>query len=163
VVALICVLPIAGCGSGDKKTIMQSNSVQMVKEDDPDMLRAFARANDTLDVFLARLAANDPAIADPALKVKVQDGNAVEYLWVTSPAAIANGYSGIIDNNPELVKNVRIGEALSFPRSRIYDWTYHDAKTGKTVGNFTACALLAHESPASAGEFRNTYQIDCDP
>ena len=53
--------------------------------------------------FLARLAAKDPAVAMPALKVRIQDGNAVEYFWVTSPSVSGQVYSGTIDNDPETV------------------------------------------------------------
>jgi uncharacterized protein YegJ (DUF2314 family) len=166
VVMFVAAMPLVACESGDEKAITQraqSDTVQMVKSDNPEMLRAFAKANRTLDAFLVRLAAKDPAITMPALKIKVQDGNAVEYFWVASPSVAAHGYSGTIDNDPEIVRTVHNGQVVTFARSQIYDWTYHDAKTGKTVGNFTACALLAHEAPAAAAEFRKTYQIDCDP
>ena len=166
IVMLISAMPQVACESPDEKTITQraqSDTVQMVKTDDPEMLRAFAKANRTLDAFLARLAARDPAIAMPALKIKVQDGDAVEYFWVSSLSVTAQGYSGTIDNDPEIVRSVHNGQVVTFTRSQIYDWTYHDAKTGRTVGNFTACALLTHEAPAAAAEFRKTYQIDCDP
>jgi uncharacterized protein YegJ (DUF2314 family) len=135
----------------------------MVKADDPAMLRAFAKANRTLDAFLIRLAAKDPTLTDPALKVKLVDGEAVEFFWVISPSATAHGYSGTINNDPDLVKNVRNGQLISFSRSDIYDWTYHDPNSGKTFGNFTACALLTHEPAADAAEFRKTYGLDCDP
>ena len=166
IVMLISAVPLVACESREEKTITQraqSDTVQIVKLDDPEMLRAFAKANRTLDAFLARLAARDPAIAMPALKIKVQDGDAVEYFWVSSPSVTAQGYSGTIDNDPETVRTVHNGQVVTFTRSQIYDWTYHDAKTGKTVGNFTACALLTHEPLAAAAEFRKTYQIDCDP
>jgi uncharacterized protein YegJ (DUF2314 family) len=149
----------------DQETITQSarsDSVKMVKTDDPAMLRAFAKARATLDSFLARLVARDPAITQPALKVRIEDGDAVEYFWVTSPTAVAQGYSGTIDNDPELVRNVHDGEVIVFPKAQIYDWSYVEASTGKLIGNFTACALLTHETAESAAEFKKTYQLDCD-
>ena len=166
VVPFISAVALSACGTPDQTTITeraQSDSVQMVKSDDPELLRAFAKARQTLDEFLARLAAKDPAVAMPALKVRIQDGDAVEYFWVTSPSVSGQVYSGTIDNDPETVRNVHNGEVISFPKSQIYDWTYHDPDGRKTFGNFTACALLTHEPPASAAEFKKTYGLNCDP
>src|SRR6266513_5958173 len=102
VVPFISAVALSACGTPDQTTITeraQSDSVQMVKSDDPEMLRAFAKARQTLDEFLARLAAKDPAVAMPALKVRIQDGDAVEYFWVTSPSVSGQVYSGTIDND----------------------------------------------------------------
>ena len=142
---------------------VQSGTVQSVNVDDPGVVRAVAKARNTLDTFLERVAAKDPAITLPVLMVKLQDGDAVEYLWVASPTATASGFEGIIDNAPRIVRNVRNGQRISFSRSQIIDWMYRDAKTGKMVGNFTGCALLAHESPKDAAEFRKAYLLDCGP
>jgi uncharacterized protein YegJ (DUF2314 family) len=166
VVSCISAAALSACGTPDQTTITeraQSDSVQVVKSDDPEMLRAFAKAKETLDEFLARLAAKDPALAMPALKVRIQDGDAVEYFWVTSPSVSGQVFSGTIDNEPETVRNVHNGQVISFQKSQIYDWTYHDPDGRKTFGNFTACALLTHEPPASAAEFKKTYGLNCDP
>jgi uncharacterized protein YegJ (DUF2314 family) len=141
----------------------ESDTVQDVKADDPAMLLAFAKARQTLGPFLARLAAKDPAITQPVMKVKIQDGDAVEYFWVASPTITGELYSGTINNDPELVRTVHNGQVIYFQKSEIYDWSHRDAKTSKMVGNFTACALLTHESQESAVEFKRTYQLDCDP
>jgi uncharacterized protein YegJ (DUF2314 family) len=127
------------------------------------MLRAFARAHETLDTFLVRVAAKDPLVREPLVKVKVQDGDAVEYFWVASPTEISGGYSGTVMNDPETVHNIKNRQTLSFPRTQIYDWTYTDANSGKMIGNYTACALLTHETAGSATEFRETYHLDCAP
>jgi uncharacterized protein YegJ (DUF2314 family) len=136
--------------------------VEKVVADDPAMLKAFAKAAATLDGFLAHLAAKDPGLAEPVLKVKIADGNAVEYFWVVDIQKVPAGFSGTINNDPELVSNVHNGQAITFERSQIYDWSYQDAKTGRMVGNFTACALLKHKPAQEAAEFKRTYHLQCD-
>jgi uncharacterized protein YegJ (DUF2314 family) len=163
-VAFVSAAALTACDSHEQTITerAQSDTVQNVKADDPAMLAAFAKARQTLDSFLGRLAAKDPAITEPVLKIKIEDGDAVEYFWVASPTVKGDLYSGTIANDPELVHTVHNGQLISFPKSQIYDWSYQDAKTGKRAGNFTACALLTHEPPESAAEFRRTYHLDCD-
>jgi uncharacterized protein YegJ (DUF2314 family) len=141
----------------------RADHVQGISRDDPAMLHAFEKARASLDTFLSRVAAKDPAVTGPAVKVKVQDGDSVEYFWISEPLATPTGYVGTIDNQPEVVTNIRNGQKLTFTRSQIYDWTYIDAQSGKMLGNFTACALLAHESPEAVAELHKTYALDCDP
>jgi|ERR1700722_2751938 len=164
---LVCALfaGLAACESREKNITAKARSDKTVavSVDDPAMLQAFARARGTLDNFLARVAANDPLVLEPLVKVKVQDGDVVEYFWVDSPTEISGAYSGTVRNDPETVHNVTNGQTLSFPRTQIYDWMYTDANTGKLIGNYTACALLTHETAVSAAEFRKTYHLDCEP
>lgn len=157
---------VTACNSRDSRTVVEKAAADTavdVDEDDAEMLKAFAKAHATLDDFLKRLEAKDPAIKYPALKVKIEDQGKVEYFWMADPTVAVNGISGTINNDPELVGTVRIGQVLTVPKTQIYDWTYVDATTGRMVGNFTACAILTHESPKEAQEFMDTYRLRCDP
>ena len=136
--------------------------VATVAADDPAMLRAFSKARGTLDAFLNLVASRDPNVKIPSLKVKIEDNGAVEYFWIADFSVTTTGFSGSIDNDPESVHNVKQGQAIIFSKSQVYDWTYLDNRTQRTVGNFTACALLSHESPKDAAEFKMKYRLDCD-
>jgi uncharacterized protein YegJ (DUF2314 family) len=156
---------LVGCDRARHESITQqanADHVAMVTAEDPAMLRAFAKARGTLDSFLHLAASGDPNIKGPSVKVKIEDNGAVEYFWITDFSATATGFSGSINNDPESVHSVKLGQVITFPRSQIYDWTYIDNGTKQTVGNFTACALLTHESPKDAAEFKTTYHLACD-
>jgi uncharacterized protein YegJ (DUF2314 family) len=156
---------LLGCERAPRESITEranADHVSMVTAEDPAMLRAFAKARETLDSFLHLVESGDPSIKDPSLKAKIEDNGVVEYFWIAHFSASATGFSGSINNVPDLVHSVEIGQAITFPRSQIYDWTYVDNTTKRTVGNFTACALLTHESSKDAAEFKATYHLDCD-
>jgi uncharacterized protein YegJ (DUF2314 family) len=160
------ILNLTGCGPGGAPSITdkaETDKVAMAEADDPAMLQAFAKAKGSLDAFLDRVAAKDPLVQEPLVKLKVQDGEAVEYFWIGSLSQESGGLNGTVKNDPEVVHNIKNGQAISFPRSQIFDWTYTDANSGKMIGNYTACALLTHEKPSDAAEFRRTYHLDCDP
>jgi uncharacterized protein YegJ (DUF2314 family) len=97
--ACTLILSSVACGPRGGANITakaQSDEVAVVSADDPAMLQAFARAHGTLDAFLSRVAAKDPLVREPLVKVKVQDGDAVEYFWVASPIDVSGGYSGTV-------------------------------------------------------------------
>jgi uncharacterized protein YegJ (DUF2314 family) len=159
-------LGVAGCGLGGEQSVTakaESDQVVMAGADDPAMLQAFARAQATLDGFLVHVAAQDPVLQEALVKIKVQEGEAVEYFWIGSLTQKSDGLTGIVKNEPEVVHNIKNGQTIAFPRTQIFDWMYIDAKSGKMIGNYTACALLSHEKPGAAAEFRRTYHLDCDP
>ena len=56
---------------------------------------------------------------------------------------------------------VKPGQIVKFSRSQIADWKYLDEKTGRTFGNFTACALLSKQPPAQAEEIKRRDGLDC--
>lgn len=141
----------------------EQDRAEMVAPQDPAMLRAFDKARATLDGFLALLASKDPRVNHPSLKVKITDGDAVEFFWVTNFTHRGDRFTGRISNAPALVHTVRFGQKIEFPRADIHDWTYRDGATGRIVGNFTACALLTHESAEDAAEFLRQYPMTCDP
>jgi uncharacterized protein YegJ (DUF2314 family) len=166
VLSLLVSLVLAGCGLGEEESITakaDADKVAMADAQDPAMLEAFARAGATLEDFLARIAAKDPIVQEPLVKLKVQDGDKVEYFWIDSPTQVEGGFSGVVRNAPEVVHNVEDGQVITFPRTQIFDWMYTDSRSGKMIGNYTACALLSHEKPGAAAEFRRTYRLDCDP
>ena len=126
------------------------------------MLRAFSKSKETIDSFLHLVESGDPSVDAPSVKVKIEDNGAVEYFWITDFSITASGLSGSVNNDPDSVHSVKLGQVITFPKSQIYDWMYLDTATKRTVGNFTACALLTHESPKDAAEFKTTYHLDCD-
>lgn len=140
----------------------QGDAVTFVSDDDPAMAAAFRKARTTLDSFL-ELAASPPPNTDSfALKVGVSDGDQTEYFWISPFERTDASFSGRINNSPRVVSSVQEGEEIQFERSDIVDWTYENTAEGKMYGNFTACALLSHESEEEAAEFKAHYGLDCD-
>jgi len=138
------------------------DEITMVPDADPDMSEAFRRAGATLDEFLNLAKKPRDDTTDFAVKVAIHDGKNTEYFWVT-PFTERNGsFSGPIDNEPRLVKNVKADQLWRFNRNEIVDWMYFDHSKRRIVGNFTTCALLKHEPPAEAEKLRKTYGLVCD-
>jgi uncharacterized protein YegJ (DUF2314 family) len=137
----------------------RNDDVALVPDDDPAMAAAFKKARDSLEEFLALAGDPPPGTDYYAVKVGIDEGDQTEFFWITPFAAEGDSFVGQVNNTPRLVSNVREGEVIRFEREEIVDWTYDEG--GKTRGNFTACALLTHESPEEAAQFMAEYGLDC--
>jgi uncharacterized protein YegJ (DUF2314 family) len=126
------------------------DKVTMVDKDDPDMLAAFAKARSETDNFIAIMIAGTGD--SYSVKVAVTDNGQTEYFWLDG-LTYANGvFSGTIDNDPELVKNVKMGQPINVKKEDIYDWLY--MKDGKMYGNYTVRVLLPKMSKEDADKIR---------
>ena len=140
----------------------RKDDIVRAPEDDPAMAKAFRKAQTTLNNFLATANSPPPNTTSFAVKVAIRDKRETEYFWILPFSHDGDSFKGKINNTPRLVKHVRRGEEVRFSRSEIVDWMYVDTSNRRMYGNFTACALLTHESPVDAEKFRKQYGLDCD-
>ena len=75
-----------------------------------------------------------------ALKVKITDQRGAEYFWATNIERRDSKIFGTIDNDPNIVASVKLGDRIEIPDADIADWLY--MKNGKVVGNCTVRPLF---------------------
>jgi uncharacterized protein YegJ (DUF2314 family) len=130
-----------------------------VARDNTDMKDAFQKAKATLPAFLALAHKPRSSITSMAVKVGITDEEGTEYFWI-NPFHEENGrLVGTIDNTPRMVRNVKLGQIISFKQSDVVDWLYRE--NGRMVGNYTACALIKRETPSRIEAFKMRYGLTC--
>ena len=141
---------------------IEKDEIVHMEDEAPAMRKAFEVARASLDDFL-KLAKSPPDhFSSFALKVAVSQAGNTEYFWVTDfKQKGAAQFTGEINNEPRLVKTVKLGQRYSFTRTQIVDWIYMDEAEQKMMGNFTMCALLTQESKEEADHIREQYKLDC--
>lgn len=139
----------------------KDETIHMSREE-PAMRKAFSRAAQSLPDFLSLAANPKQGTSSYALKVAVSDGKNTEYFWVNEFTNQGDAFSGKLNNEPRMVKKYKLGERFSFHRTQIADWTYIDEADNRTVGNFTACALLSKQPPDQAAAFMRQYGLSCE-
>ncbi|UCI28378.1 YegJ family protein [Mesorhizobium sp. B2-8-5] len=149
---LLALVPLHAWAEGDDKAMM-------IASDDAEMAAAIARARSSLDEFLNLSDAPPPGTDRFKLKVMIVDGNATEHFWVIPFKRTANGFVGILANEPEIVRNVVLGQNIEFTRDDISDWGY--TRNGRQVGSFTVCVMLKKMSKEEAEYMRAQYGFDC--
>ena len=143
VVALLAVLfsLLTACSKRDK--------VVNVEQDDPEMVAAIAKARDTLPQFWQVFDKRDQGESDFSLKVKVTDKRGTEHFWATDIERRDGKTMGVINNDPNIVASVKLGDRIEIPEADISDWLY--MRSGKMVGNETLRPPLK-KMPAAEAE-----------
>jgi uncharacterized protein YegJ (DUF2314 family) len=159
--SILISISFAACGQSVSDRA-KNDQVTYVQDGDPAMNRAFEKARATLDEFFALAKSPRAGTEAYAIKVAVTDGKNTEYFWVNEFDFDGDEMSGVLNNEPENVRKYRLGERFTFKRADVVDWTYMEPAARRMHGNYTACALLTHEDPAEAEEFRQQYGLRCD-
>ena len=152
--AIIVALGLAA--SCSKSSI--NDRVTMVGDDDPEMNAAIKKARDTLPKFWQKFSQPRNGEQDFALKVRIVDGEGGEHFWLTDLERKDGKIFGTVNNEPEIVGNVKMGERREIPEADISDWLY--VREGKMHGNFTIRPLFKSMSPE---EVKQLKQMLSDP
>jgi uncharacterized protein YegJ (DUF2314 family) len=158
---IVALAAVASANAQGISAQAASDEVIHMRSEEPAMRKAFARASETLSGFLELAAMPKAGTTNHALKVAISDGKNTEYFWVNHFGNEGDVFTGTLNNEPRLVRKHKLGERITFRREQIVDWTYIDRVNRKTMGNFTACALLSKEPPEEAEAFMRQYGLSC--
>jgi uncharacterized protein YegJ (DUF2314 family) len=161
---LIVALAALASGGARAETLLERaerDGIAYVAKDDAEMAAAMRKAREGLPEFLKLARSPRPTMRAFAVKVAITEGDETEFFWIAPFTQLKNEFSGEINNTPQLVKKVKLGQTITFKEDEIVDWLYQDR--GRMRGNFTACVLLKREPPEEAEEFRKELGLRCDP
>jgi uncharacterized protein YegJ (DUF2314 family) len=116
-----------------------------VSGDDAEMNAAIAKARETLPQFWAVFEKPSRSETDFSLKVRITDENGTEHFWVSDLERLDGKLFGTINNDPNTVESVKLGQRIEIPHADISDWLY--LRDGKMVGNHTLKPLLKDMPP----------------
>lgn len=128
----------------------------MVDDDDPAMNAAIAKARKSLPQFWETYKAGRPEEGQFSLKVLITDSEGGEHFWLGDIKSEGGQLSGTIDNEPAIVKSVKMGQRYQFEESQISDWLF--MRNGKMVGNETLRALILRLPKEEADEVRAWFE-----
>jgi uncharacterized protein YegJ (DUF2314 family) len=119
--------------------------------DEKEMERAIATARERMDEFLEVLKAKD---ADSfSVKAPITDENGTEHFWITDVTYAEGTFSGLIGNDPGIVKNVKMGQPWKVAEAEISDWMF---MRGEMIhGGFTIDPLLESYPKEQADQLRS--------
>lgn len=141
------LLPIAGCSSSSSKP----ENFTTISGDDPEMAAAIDKARKTLPEFWKHFDQRASGESSFALKVKITDPNGIEHFWLTDLKHDGK-VTGVINNDPEIVKSVKLGQQYEIPDVDISDWMY--VRNGKIYGNETVRPLYKTMSPEESASVK---------
>ena len=123
---------LTACSKRDK--------VVMVEDDDPEMVAAIAKARSTLPHFWQVFDKKERGESGFLLKVEIKDKRGSEFFWAIDLQRQDGKTMGTINNDPNIVASVKLGDRIEIREADIADWLY--MRAGKMMGNATLKPLL---------------------
>jgi uncharacterized protein YegJ (DUF2314 family) len=151
----IISLAFAGCG---KK--QPADKVAYVADDDPRMNAAIDKARSTVKTFIAALQSPKAGQAAFTIKMAFTDGGNTEHMWLTPVAFDGTKFAGTVNNEPEYVKSVKLGQKVTVAPDKISDWMYIENR--KLVGGETLRVLRTAMTPAERADFDKSVPFTID-
>src|SRR5688572_19352523 len=134
------------------ETASSEPSVIDVDEEDPKMLKAIREARNTLPEFWKALDSPQSGETNFALKVKVEDEKGAEHIWLTNIERKDGVVYGTLDNEPDALTSVKLGDRLKIEEKNISDWL--NLRNGKMVGNRTIRPLFSKMTPEEVDAYK---------
>ena len=111
--AILCLFMIAGLSH--RAFAVEDRTIH-VPNVDAEMNAAIEKARKSLPLFWEKLAKPGEGESGFTLKVKIEDGGYSEHFWVIDIERKGETIFGMIDNTPEEVKSVTMGQRIRIAR-----------------------------------------------
>lgn len=147
---------------------MENPEIIFVKEDNPKMLEAFKRAQETFKYFWRELSweyrrvipALDVAYVKVAFAQQQHEGESptVEHMWVNNINFDGEQLYGVLVNEPQQLTNVQLNDEVAVPLNQVSDWLF--ALMGKTHGGFTIQVMRSNMDAAARQAHDEAWGLD---
>ena len=137
----------------------EKNNVSMLSDSDTEVNRAIDKARATVLDFLKVLGHPAADQTDFAVTKRcVGSDGQKEDLWLTDLSYDGTVIHGVIDNEPEFVTSLHLGDAATVAPADIIDWKYLDHN--KLVGGYTIRAYYYEGTPDEKADILKQYTPD---
>lgn len=152
---LLLLLPflVASCTTGDHSHGGPREMVQngdepvccLVRSGDAEMRKAVKMARKTVPTFIAALKHPTATQRDFAVKKPFIHDGILEHIWLSNVACHGTHFHGNVDNKPDHIPDVKMGDRVSVNVNEITDWAFVDKD--QLVGGYTIRVLYKDLSP----------------
>ena len=147
---------------------MANNKVFFASDEDPKMIRAFQKAQQTFKYFWRELSweysrivpALDVAYVKVAFSQEVEDSEEpmIEHMWISEIDFDGENIRGVLINDPNRLTNVQNGDNIEIPLEQLSDWLF--ATREKTYGGFTIQVMRAEMTKRDRAGHDEAWGLD---
>lgn len=125
-IAVVSVSMLSACSTGSsqagRSSEEEAGNIRMRRGDDAALAKAAqdARAN-WKEFETAYNAKNGESFF---VKAPFKDGEEVEHMWIKVSAIDQKNVTGVLNNDPEMVHNIKIGDTVTILIDQTEDWMY---------------------------------------
>ena len=137
---VITSLVLISCSGQTTKT---NDPIVYAKSEDSELEKAKQDAIFNLDYFIKSFQSkSNDTIIQYSVKMDFTDSGEHEHMWILVNKFENGEFNGYLGNEPEIVKNVKIGQQIKIDKNLIEDWLIMDTRTGKWEGGYSIKVLM---------------------
>lgn len=147
---------------------MKEKVIFYSEAEDPEMIKAFHKAQETFPYFWRELyweyrrivPALDLACVKVAFMQEVPGRTTpiVEHMWINDVEFDGDTVSGVLINDPQELTNIKNGDPVKVPLSQVSDWLF--SSQGITYGGFTIQQLRSAMEEEERKEHDEAWGLD---
>jgi uncharacterized protein YegJ (DUF2314 family) len=128
--------------------------------DDKEMNAAVAAAKASFTEFDSAFRSNIYDSSTFFIKVRFPTAEGNEHIWAMNLTIDHGIYYGVVDNLPNLVTDVRVGEKVRIDTADISDWMFSD--NGMLRGGYTIRVIRDRMTSADKAAFDSSFPFRID-
>ena len=162
---LLLLIPLLGTGCATQNNHAPVRDVKVqegqpdycqIGDNDAEMRRAVKMARKTLGTFVTAVQHPTASQRDFQLKKPFIHNGTLEHIWLRDIVFHGGHFHGKVDNKPQHIPGVKLGDRVSVNANEISDWAFVD--NDKLVGSYTIRVLYNCLSP----ERRKAFEAEAN-
>lgn len=147
-------------GQAEKIERAGEPTIYNVDSDDAEMNEAIKKSRLTFGDFFSAFKSKTPSQRNFSVKMPFATEYGAEHIWLTNMEIKDEKLFGIVDNLPQSVNTVRLGDVVEINKEKITDWFYID--NDKLIGGLTIRVLRDRMKPSERKRFDRTLGAEID-
>lgn len=157
---ILVVSTLFACGQIAKTERQGEPDIYSVEGDDPEMNKAIARSRETFNDFFSALSSKKETQSAYSIKMPFPTENGAEHIWLVDIELNDGKMFGYIDNVPDQVSSIKLGDKVEIDRNKISDWFY--IENNRLIGGLTIRVLRDRMEPEERKQFDEAYGVKFD-
>ena len=160
-IILLVLLSQTILAQGDRESQKSGEpTIYDIDSGDQQMNEAIRKSRLTFADFVAAFKTNKGSRRNFSIKMPFATEFGAEHIWLTNMELKGEKLFGIVDNLPQSVTTVRLGDVVEIEENRISDWFY--IEDDKLIGGLTIRVLRDRMSNSARKRFDRTLGAKID-
>jgi uncharacterized protein YegJ (DUF2314 family) len=154
---ILSLISTVSFGQNHKIERQSEPDIYNVYSDDKEMNEAIKLSRLTFDTFLKTFKKPKRNQTHFSIKVSFPTKQGAEHIWLVNIESKDGKLFGQIDNLPEYLTSVKLGDKIEINRNKISDWFY--TEYNKLIGGQTIRVLRNRMTPAEKRQFDKEFGV----
>jgi uncharacterized protein YegJ (DUF2314 family) len=158
--AICALIALIACGQTAKTERHGQPDIYSVEGSDKEMNEAINKSRDSFGQFVTAFENKNGDQTGFSVKMPFLTEDGAEHIWVVRIYSVDGKLFGQVDNVPENVSGVELGDEIEIERNKISDWFY--IENNRLIGGLTIRLLRDRMSPYEKEQFDQEFGVELD-